>query len=159
MRSQLSTSQWKWKQWLFGEMTVRPYVLSFHKFNKLDANNENSNGKPRLAYNNVHRPPLKKPVVILFGICQSQGKAQANTQSNHHKCISEYLKWAWDIHCLWAQNQRHHTIEYLEERGIERGNAWQSSWNYFKDHHGESFERQGGPCRYYPELNWATYSG
>ena len=30
-------------------------------------------------------------------------------------------------HYLQAQSQGHHTIDCLEERGIERGTAWQSS--------------------------------
>ena len=30
-------------------------------------------------------------------------------------------------HYLWAQSQGHHTIDLLEERGVERGSARQSS--------------------------------
>ena len=30
-------------------------------------------------------------------------------------------------HCLQAQSQEHHTINHLEERGVERGSAKQSS--------------------------------
>ena len=30
-------------------------------------------------------------------------------------------------HYLWAQSQGHHTIDLLEEKGVERGSAGQSS--------------------------------
>ena len=54
-----------------------------------------------------------------------------------------------------AQSQEHHTIDHLEERGMERGNARQSSltgqekaivnltniWNCFKGSVGEASER------------------
>ena len=58
---------------------------------------------------------------------------------------------------LQAQSQGHHTIDHLEERGVERGSTQQSPlkgqvgycqsdehWSHFIDNVGETFERQGG---------------
>ena len=61
-------------------------------------------------------------------------------------------------HYLRAQSQGHHTIDRLEERGVERGSARRSSfertreglrqsdehWNRFKGNAGETSERRGG---------------
>ena len=61
-------------------------------------------------------------------------------------------------HYLRAQSQGHHTIDRLEERGLERGSARRSSlkrtreghrqsdehWNRFEGNVGETSERQGG---------------
>ena len=61
-------------------------------------------------------------------------------------------------HCLRAQSQGHHTIDRLEERGVERGNARRSSlkgrdeghrqsdehWKRFKGNVGETSEGWGG---------------
>ena len=61
-------------------------------------------------------------------------------------------------HYLQAQSQGHHTIDRLEERGVERGSARRfflertreghrqsdEHWNRFKDNAGENSERQGG---------------
>ena len=76
-------------------------------------------------------------------------------------------------HYLRAQSQGHHTIDRLEARGMERGNAQQSSlkgrertisqsdknWNCFKGNTGETSERQGGVHVGFTEridivLNW-----
>ena len=52
-----------------------------------------------------------------------------------------------------AQSQGHHTIDCLEERGVERGSARREReshrqsdehWNRFKGNVGETFERQSG---------------
>ena len=61
-------------------------------------------------------------------------------------------------HYLRAQSQGHHTIDRLEERGMERGNAGRSSlkrtreghrqsdghWNHFKGNVGDTSETRGG---------------
>ena len=62
-------------------------------------------------------------------------------------------------HYLRAQSQGHHTIDRLEERGVERGSARRSSfkgqeraiimqsherWNRFKGNCGETCERRSG---------------
>ena len=60
-------------------------------------------------------------------------------------------------HYLWAQSQGHHSIDRLEERGVESGSARRSSferkreghrqsdehWNRFKGDVGETSERRG----------------
>ena len=60
-------------------------------------------------------------------------------------------------HYLRAQSQGHHTIDRLEERGVERGSAGRSSfertreghrqsdehWNRFKGNVGETSDRRG----------------
>ena len=71
-----------------------------------------------------------------------------------------------------AQSQGHHTIDHLEERGMERGSARWSSlkgreghrqsdkrWNHFKGNVGETCERRGGAHvgfseRIHAVLNW-----
>ena len=67
-------------------------------------------------------------------------------------------------HHLWAQSQGHHTIDRLEERGVERGSARRSSlkgtreghrqpdehWNCFKSNVGGTSERWGGTIRAFP---------
>ena len=63
-----------------------------------------------------------------------------------------------------AQSQGHHTIDRLEERGVERGGAGRSSfertreghrqsdehWNRFKGNVGETSERRGGAHMGFP---------
>ena len=42
-------------------------------------------------------------------------------------CISEDLEVLKSFrHYLWAQSQRNHTINHLDEKGVERGSTWQS---------------------------------
>ena len=81
-------------------------------------------------------------------------------------------------HYLRAQSQGHHTIDRLEERGVERGSArltiflWKDEreghrqsdehWNRFKGNAGETSERRGGAHMgfseridtIWTELNW-----
>ena len=60
-------------------------------------------------------------------------------------------------HCLWAQSQGRHTMDCLEERGVDRGSARRPSlkgreshrqsdehWNCFKGDVGQASERRGG---------------
>ena len=84
----------------------------------------------------------------------------------------------WDLY-LPAQSQGHHSIDRLEERGVESGSSGQSSlitktrkghrlsdkhWNGFKRHVWNEFERRDGTHnsyfglfrahRYHLELKW-----
>ena len=78
---------------------------------------------------------------------------------------------------LRAQSQGHHTIDHLEERGMERGSARWSSlkgreghrqsdkrWNHFKGNVGETSERWGGAHMGFSVwidtiLNWTERNG
>ena len=77
---------------------------------------------------------------------------------------------------LWAQSQGHHIIDYLEERGMERGSAWQFSmklkiWErnivnqmnigtIWKATLGKLLKHYGlfWACRYHLELNWDEWN-
>ena len=83
----------------------------------------------------------------------------------------------YKVHYLWAQSQGHHTIDRLEERGVERGSTRRSSLKrreraivnqtnigtVLKSDSGEASERRGWSAyrhfrahRYHLELNWTA---
>ena len=62
-------------------------------------------------------------------------------QPSQVACFSEVLKFweAWDTN-LRAQSQWHHTIDRLEERGMQRGSARRSSFERTREGHRQSDE-------------------
>ena len=85
---------------------------------------EKWNGKAKLVRVDGRHPPSKTPVRVLPWTCRSEGKRPSRWtggQSNPHMLRS--LR-----HYLRAQSQGHHTIDRLEERGVERGSARRSSF-------------------------------
>ena len=63
----------------------------------------------------------KQPFLFLTWTCQSREITQ-QTDCLRRSEVLRSLRY-----CLWAQFQGHHTINGLEERGMERGSARQSS--------------------------------
>ena len=89
-------------------------------------------GKPRLESVDGRLPPWKTPVVVPPWTCRSEGKRpsrQTGGQSSSNNGLllgrSEVLRSL--RHYLRAQSQGHHTVDRLEERGVERGSARRSS--------------------------------
>ena len=88
--------------------------------------------KPRLECVDGRHPPTKTPVGVLPWTCRSEGKRpsrQTGGQSSSNNGLllgrSEVLRSL--RHYLRAQSQGHHTVDRLEERGVERGSARRSS--------------------------------
>ena len=76
-------------------------------------------------------PPSKTPVWVLPGV---KGNDRADRLAGKAALTSELLLGRFEVlrnlrHYLRAQKQGHHTIDRLEERGLERGTARRSSLN------------------------------
>ena len=126
--------------------------------------------------------PIKTPVGVLPMTCWSEGK-QPSRQTGWHRKPHKWLVLGRSgvlrssRHYLQVQSQGHHTINHLEEGGVERGRTrWKEgeldnlSWKDEKGqspirqtleplhqgHIGKTSERQGGMHRYHPELNWTA---
>ena len=120
--------------------------------------NEKWNGKLRLER-------LIRNLLWVYypGHAGVKGNDQADTPAGKPTLISGLLLGRSEVlrslrHYLHAESQGHHTINPLEERGVERGSARRSSlkvrervhrqsdehWNRFKGDIGETSERRGG---------------
>ena len=89
------------------------------------------NGQPLLARENVRHRPVKTTVEVLSWTGLSQGKwpsrqtglvSKATIIRGLHLGRSGVLRSL--RHFLQTQNQGHHIINHLEERGVERGSTW-----------------------------------
>ena len=120
------------------------------------------NGKPSLECVNGRYPPPKTPAGVLPWTCRSDGKwpdrlvGKTTIASGLHLGRSEVLRSL--RHYMRAQNQGRHTIDRLEERGVERGSARRSSskgrdraivsqnehLNLLKSNIGENCDRRDG---------------
>ena len=103
-----------------------------HRFSELAAKSEKWNGKSRLACVNG-RPDIRK---LLWVYCPAHAGIKGNDRADRlagkatitsglslgRSEVLRYLK-----HYLCAQSQGHHSIDRLEERGVEIGSAGQSS--------------------------------
>ena len=96
-----------------------------HGFNELATKSERWNGKPSLERVNGRHSPSETPVGVLLITCQSKLNSEMTERLDLLLGRSEVLRNL--RHYLRAQSQRHHTIDRLEERGVERGSAGQSS--------------------------------
>ena len=72
------------------------------------------------------------PVGVLPGTCRSEGNDREDRLASKATLTSGLLLGRSEVlrslrHYLRAQSQGHHTIDRLEERGVERGNARRSS--------------------------------
>ena len=88
------------------------------------------NRKPRLECVNARHPPSKILVDVLPWTGRKRRKwlsRQTGRQSNHHKYLVFRKMMRSLKHYLRTQSQGHHTIDRLEERGVERGSARRSS--------------------------------
>ena len=89
------------------------------------------NGKPRLKCVNGRHPPSKPPVGVLLCICRNEEKCprrlvgKATLASGFLLERSEVLRSL--RHYLRAQSQGQHTIDRLEQIGVERGSVRRSS--------------------------------
>ena len=87
---------------------------------------------PLFGWNSSHCFVFSQPVHVdvlswTYWVKENDWSMLTCVQSSHHKwLVSEDLKcWgASDTTCMQAQSQRHHTIDHLEERGVERGSTW-----------------------------------
>ena len=136
------------------EVTVIPQCHHLQKFRELATKSENWNGNPRLECVKCFTSTFGTPVGVLPWTCRSEGSIskQPDWRAKPPPQVpllrlgrSEVLRSL--RHYLRAQSQVHHTIDRLEERGQERGNARRSSlkgrekakhWKYFKSKVGEN---------------------
>ena len=84
--------------------------------------------KPRLECFNGRQPLSKNPVGVLPWRCRVKGNDRADTLTGKATLTSGVLLGRSEVlrslrHYLREQSRRHHTIDHLEERGVERGSA------------------------------------
>ena len=116
-----------------GDRWTTHAIILTDSASQIAARNEKWNGKPRLEHVSG-RHPSKTPVGALPWTYQSEGKLRTGGAKQPQKegCVSGRLEVLRSLrHYLRAQSQGHYTIDRLEERGVERGSARQSS---FKRH-------------------------
>ena len=114
-------------------MQTRPALIFHlcwlkHKKNRpLSDNSRWEPGKPRLECVDGQHPPSKTP-----GHAGVKGNDRADTLAGKATLTSGLLLGRSEVlrslrHYLRSQSQGHHTIDRLEERGVERGSARRSS--------------------------------
>jgi len=103
-----------------------------HRFNKLAAKSEKWNGKPRWNVLMVDIHPRNYLWVYCTGHAGVKGNDRADRLAGKAAITSGLLLGRSEVlmslrHYLRAQSQGYHTIDRLEERGVERGSARRSS--------------------------------
>ena len=111
-----------------------------HRFNELATKSEKWIGKPwPECVNQWSTSASKTPVSVLPWACRSEGNDPADWLAGKAtlKCglrLGKFEVLRSLKHYLRAQSQGHHTIDRLEERGVEKGSARGSSWKTRKGH-------------------------
>ena len=87
---------------------------------------------PRLACTNVQRPLSETRADVLPSICRVKGNDRADRLAGKATITNDLRLGGSEVlrslrHYLQAQNQGHHTLDRLEERGVERENGRRSS--------------------------------
>ena len=107
-----------------------------HRFNELATKSKRWNGKPSLERVNGRHSSSETPVGVLLFTCQSKLYREMTERldlQTKHATITSGLRLGRSKvlrslrHYLRAQSQGNHTIDRLEERGVERGSAGQFS--------------------------------
>ena len=133
-----------------------------HKLNELATKVKSGMGSPDWNVSMVNIHLRKLPWVYFPGHAVVKENDRADKLAGKATLISALLLGRCEVlgslrHYLRVQSRGHHTIDRLEKRGVERGNAGRSSlkgrdghrqsdehWNRFKGNFGETPERRGG---------------